>query len=235
MEEDEQWQEFSDTLWRFQYTKKRCSPDDEEKLTKKDLEGNPNRAPKTLRQVLYEETQGITDFAVKVYMFAQERAIDSGQEVVTAGIIRSAAKDKLRIPREVLQALKTKDKRLLEQYEDLYHEAFKGYLHEQGSSVNVHGKIGSSPEIQELLERAEATADAQENAEQIALPPSNGSSPSSTKGRPCNKTSAKKRSKKVPASQRGELPRIVDALAAKDSNLAYDSLNQAGYIDSTGD
>jgi hypothetical protein len=140
MKEDEQWQEFSETLWRFQYTKKSCSPNDEEKLTKKDLERNPKRVPKTLRQVLYEETQGITDFAAKVYMFAQERAIDSGKEVLTAGIIRSAAKDKLRIPRDVLQALKTKDKRVLEQYEDLYHEAFKSYLHEQGGSVDVNGK-----------------------------------------------------------------------------------------------
>lgn len=235
MEEDEQWQEFSDTLWRFQYTKKRCSPDDKEKLTKKDLEREPNRKPKTLRQVLYEETQGITDFAVKVYMFAQERAIDSGREVVTAGIIRSVAKDKLRIPQEVLQALKTNDKRVLEQYEDLYHEAFKNYLHQQEGNVDVNGKIGSSPDVQEILEATEANTEAQDNIEQATSPPSDENLPPSTNGESSRKPSARKRSKRVPAAQKGELPKIIDSLVNKDNSSAYEALRQAGYIDSAGD
>src|SRR2546421_3633152 len=116
MANDDQWTLFAESLWRFQYTKKKCNPKDK-------AYRNQKNSP-SLMDVLYDETQGITDFAVKVYMFAQERAIDSGQEVVTGAIIRSVAKDKLGMPREVLHALKTKDKRVLEQYEDLYSKRF---------------------------------------------------------------------------------------------------------------
>ena len=69
---------------------------------------------------LYDESQGITDFAVKLYLFAQERAIESGKEEVTAAVIRSAAKDKLRLPKPVLDALRRGDYRVLEFYEDVY-------------------------------------------------------------------------------------------------------------------
>ena len=101
MAQDDQWQLFVESLWRFQYTRKKCTLDQDQSLS----------------SVLYEETQGITDFAIKVYMFAQERAIDSKKEAVTASIIRSSAKDYLRIPRAVLIALKNGDKQALVQYE----------------------------------------------------------------------------------------------------------------------
>jgi hypothetical protein len=90
MEEDEQWLLFVESLWRFQYTRKRRT-----------LKDDPS-----LSGVLYDESQGITDFAVKLYLFAQERAIESGKEEVTGAIIRSAAKDKLRLPQGVLDALR---------------------------------------------------------------------------------------------------------------------------------
>jgi len=77
MANDSQWQLFTESLWRYQYTKKKCP------LTKE------------LSDVLYEETQGITDFAIKVYMFSQARAIESSQENITSSVIRSAAKDNL--------------------------------------------------------------------------------------------------------------------------------------------
>jgi hypothetical protein len=64
-----------------------------------------------LAHVLYEETQGITDFAVKVYMLAQIRAITTARkpsdEVITADIIRSVARDSLKQAQRVLQALRS--------------------------------------------------------------------------------------------------------------------------------
>ncbi|MGH9841724.1 MAG: hypothetical protein ACREEM_23470 [Blastocatellia bacterium] len=74
----------------------------------------------TEQAMLYDEAQGITDFAVKLYLFAQERAIESGKEEVTAAVIRSAARDKLRLPKPVLDALRRGDQRVLELYEDVY-------------------------------------------------------------------------------------------------------------------
>ncbi len=102
MEKDEQWDLFVKTMWKYQYTKH------EIKLTQK------------LKDALYEESQGITDFAVKIFGFAQKRAIQSKLEKITVGIIRSAAKDYLNIPRNVLNAMKTGDMRVLQQFEDVY-------------------------------------------------------------------------------------------------------------------
>jgi AAA domain-containing protein len=104
MAQDDQWQLFTESLWRFQYTRKRRGL---------------NEYP-ALGAALYDETQGITDFAVKLYMFAQQRAIESGKEEITAAVIRSAARDKLRLPKPVLDALRVGDKRVLERFEDVY-------------------------------------------------------------------------------------------------------------------
>lgn len=219
MEKDEQWELFVESLWRFQYTKKSCAPTDQ---IDSSLEGS-----QSLSDVLYEETQGITDFAVKVYMFAQERAIDSRKEVVTAPIIRSAAKDKLRIPREVLQALKTKDKRVLEQYEDLYYEAFKSYLYQQSETVKVTGKVNSAPEIKVLLEQPSSTADIQADpivSEKVnEVPRENRDSSKST-----HKSNHKKPPTAVPA--KGELPEIVAKVKAEGRMTVYEGLKHQGHI-----
>lgn len=91
MKEDETWQTFVKSLWRYQYIQT-ASP-----LTPE------------LSHTLYYECQGITDFAAKLYMLAQVRAISTGRERITASIIKSVAKDCLRTARKVLDALKETD------------------------------------------------------------------------------------------------------------------------------
>lgn len=141
MENDKQWAHFVESLWRYQYVRKDCKS------------GDRVRGGLTLSDVLYEETQGIVDFAIKVFMFAQERAMHTGTERITAGLIRKVAKDKLKIPRLVLKALKTKDMRILERFEDLYPSAMKDYLAEQTEAPQLSGKIASSPEVMALLKK----------------------------------------------------------------------------------
>jgi hypothetical protein len=212
MEKDEQWELFVESLWRFQYTNKRCKSTDAVNKSSTDST--------TLGAVLYEETQGITDFAVKVYMFAQERAIDSGKETITASIIRSAAKDKLRIPRAVLQALKTKDNRVLGQYEDLYYKAFKSYLYQQPEDVKVTGKVNAAPEIEVLLETplnvATEQTDLLSSKDQHKA---NASSNSSLR----NSISEKKKSKCRPTSTKGQLPKIVTEIKGDSEITAYEA------------
>ncbi len=106
MKEDETWQTFVKSLWRYQYVRHPCP------LTPK------------LSHTLYYECQGITDFAVKLYLLAQVRAIVTGQEKITESIIKSVAHDCLRTARSVLNALKetneNKRRQLLSQCEDVY-------------------------------------------------------------------------------------------------------------------
>lgn len=140
MENDAQWCHFVESLWRYQYVRKDSSPDDKAK------NGD------TLSKVLYDETQGIIDFAVKVFMFAQERAIETGREKIDAGLIQKVAKDKLKIPRQILQALKGKNMGLLEKFEDVYPTAMKDYLSAQSVEPQVSGKVKSAADVNALLE-----------------------------------------------------------------------------------
>lgn len=102
MEKDDQWDLFVEALWKCQYLKTKTPLDQK------------------LKDALYDESQGITDFAVKIYGFAQRRAMDTDSEKITVSIIRSVAKDHLNIPRAVLNALKSGDTKVLQEFEDVY-------------------------------------------------------------------------------------------------------------------
>lgn len=99
------WQLLLESLWTYQYVKEPCP------LTKE------------LSDTLYEETQGITDFACKVYMLAQVRAIVTARtpqdEVITPDIIRSVARDSLRQAQLVLTALRRGDYEYLSTVPDI--------------------------------------------------------------------------------------------------------------------
>ena len=101
MEPGPHWEFFLEALWGYQYTKK---------ITPLNRE---------LSAALYEESQGITDFAVKLYLLAQCRAIRTKKEEVTEAIIRSVAKDSLNMAAPFLKALKTKDFSALPNFDDI--------------------------------------------------------------------------------------------------------------------
>ncbi len=197
MARDEQWRLFVESLWRLQYTQQVCR-----------LEDDPS-----LADVLYDETQGITDLAVKAYMFAQERAIDSGREKITASVIRSAARDKLGIPRSVLDALKTNDRRVLEQYEDVYPSQIKQRLSVAPQAPDAVGLITTDVIYKSQADTPPAALpDLEQDARQ----------------------EPRHSADQIPGSQAnkalGELPKIVADLSERDDFAAYDTLRLAGYI-----
>lgn len=214
MSNDEQWKLLLESLWRFQYTKKRCS------LTPE------------LSDALYEETQGITDFAVKTYMFAQERAIDSEKEKITPAIIRSVAKDKLGLPREVINALKLGDRRILEKFEDVYPAALKNYLAELPEDSQVIGKIQSAPDINAtVIQFFKPSPEQQANTLQLeGSTPNDGVSQSNVVSVPETQNKSRPKPSKKISTPKGELPKIVAAVESNDGLAAYEALKQAGYI-----
>lgn len=101
LQEDSIWDLLLKSLWGYQYTH--------------------HEVPLTpeLSHALYDETQGIADLAVKVYMLAQIRAMTTGKERLTEGLIRSVAADSLQLVRPMLNALRAGDKRALLNFEDI--------------------------------------------------------------------------------------------------------------------
>ncbi len=236
MAKDEQWELFVRALFRAQYTRKSFNPDDLEQLSKKDQAKQPGYIPQRLSDVLYEETQGITDLAVKVYMFAQERAIDTGKEIVTAKIIRSVAKDKFGMLRDVLLALKYGDKQSLARWDDVYPTALKDYLvllpQEAKEDLQVEGKASSSPEIEASLNEVRTTKTSKKKSTQLEQsPPKDLPASHSDKAKAIHKPGNSKAGKKA----KGVLPSIIAQLEIKSDQAAYEALRQAGYIRSSNE
>ncbi len=110
---DEDWQLLVEALWTYQYVQHPC------KLTEE------------LSDALYYECQGITHFAIILFMLAQVRAITTGVEKITVGIIKSVAKDCLRTARKILNALKSGNLEDLKNCEDVLAIDIEKFLNEE--------------------------------------------------------------------------------------------------------
>lgn len=102
------WDDFVDALWKYQYTHVSCSLNDE------------------LKHTLYEESQGIVDIAVKLYLLAQMRTILAANEekkgedeIITSDVIRTVARKSLAFVWPFLEALRNNDQEKLKDIGDL--------------------------------------------------------------------------------------------------------------------
>ncbi len=90
-----EWRTFMEAMWIYQYTR------------------TPVPMSEELLDTLFEMSQGIPDFAVKLYFLAQDRliAMNNGKsaERISSNVIRSVAKDYMGPAVEVLDALRRKD------------------------------------------------------------------------------------------------------------------------------
>jgi len=101
MKNDFHWELLIEGMWQYQWTQH------EVPLTNE------------LRDVLYEESQGIVDIAIKLYAMAQMRAIATGKEKITPRLIQQVAKDSLKLVRPMLLALKSGNINEIMKYEDI--------------------------------------------------------------------------------------------------------------------
>ena len=102
---DEEWATFVRSLFKFQWTTQTTTLTEE------------------LSMALWEQSQGIIDIALKLFVLSQMRAIRLGlrgkPEVITTGLIATVAKESLKLVQPMLDALRRKDWKALESYEDL--------------------------------------------------------------------------------------------------------------------
>lgn len=102
---DDEWRTFVRHLFKFQWTAQRTEPSSD------------------IVETLWDESQGIIDIAIKLFVLSQMRAIRLGQrgkpEIVTVPLIETVAKENLKLVRPMLDALRRKDWKALEKYEDL--------------------------------------------------------------------------------------------------------------------
>lgn len=127
MDNDEPWNYFVEEMWELQWTKHECKLNDD------------------IRCVLYEESQGIPDIAIKLYMNAQWEAILSGSETITPASVKDVAKKCLKLLRPMLKAVRTGDPAKLAKYEDLKPDwlTLDDYLREYQENIIIEGNLTS--------------------------------------------------------------------------------------------
>lgn len=124
---DETWDYFIEGLWKYQWT------------------NVPISFTPQLNKVLYDESQGIIDIAVKLYMLAQWRVIGLEDERITPRIIRESAKESLRLAKPILDALRTKDTDKLSQVNDVYphFSNLNEYFNRATERINLDGTLNT--------------------------------------------------------------------------------------------
>lgn len=123
---DEIWDFFLENLWTYQWTQKNVPLTD------------------ALNQALYEESQGIPDIAVKLYMIAQWQAIGES-ETITPALIRSVAKESLKLAQPVLNALKRRDFEALKDINDILPpiHTLDNYFHKAKERIAIEGTLNT--------------------------------------------------------------------------------------------
>ncbi|PWB84478.1 MAG: ATP-binding protein [Methylocystaceae bacterium] len=106
MPNDASWDHFVARMWRYQWTR------------------DPTPLTDELREVLYEESQGVVDIVVKLFMLAQLHAIQLGvlrgrAERLEAGLLRHVARENFRLIAPMIDALKRNDVLRLSTFGDL--------------------------------------------------------------------------------------------------------------------
>lgn len=198
---DKTWDNFVNSLWRYQFTRKKCS-----------LEDHPE-----LSRVLYDECQGITDLAIKAYMFAQERAIETGKETITKGIIRSAAKDKFQIIRPAIEAFRKNDKTAIKKFEDAYPTFLEKYFYSEDSRQDKNPQPSPPPKPEIIGVVA--------SEPEVALMVKKSNSRRETSG-----SSYKKRGQRSKKPVGGTLPGITGDGSENPGKTVYETLNDSGHI-----
>lgn len=116
---DSSWELFISGLWKYQWVQ------------------NPVELTDELSTVLYDETQGIPDITVKLFMMTQVKAISSGKEMITRSLIRKVAKDQLTLIRPMLDALRSGRTSQLLDYQDIIMPDVTEFINKEQPQIQV--------------------------------------------------------------------------------------------------
>ena len=109
------WNDFITRMWAFQWTREQTPISNE------------------IRTVLYEESQGIVDVVIILFMLAQMHSIQLGSltqrpELLDTKLLKYVARENFRIIAPMIEAMKKNDLRAIARYDDL--QQFHDYVHQ---------------------------------------------------------------------------------------------------------
>ena len=122
---DDYWEYFLAEVWKYQYT---------------NIETVLN--PKLIRTI-YEQSAGIVDIAVKLYMLSQSQIIGTGNELITPKLIEDVARESLSGARPLLEALRRGDTEVLKKIDDMFlpQNVLHKYLNSAERRIALSGSL----------------------------------------------------------------------------------------------
>lgn len=133
MNQDEAWEILIDGMWDYQWVKK------------------PAPLTEEIEDIFYEESQGITDIAIKLYVMAQIRAIATGKEEITPNLIKYVAKENLKLVRPMLDALRTNNVNKIIEFGDICSFNVDEFMNGQLNQINLNVKIREAQKLKKKI------------------------------------------------------------------------------------
>ena len=121
-EDDAVWDMLVDAAWSYQWVQK------------------PAPLTPEIRNVLYEHTQGITDFLAKLMILGQRYAIQANIETLTPETFTHVANTKMKLLKPALTILKNRDMAAMKQFEDLLplDEQLEAMMSHQAPQISIN-------------------------------------------------------------------------------------------------
>lgn len=110
MQPGPQWDRFVKLIWKYQWLRKAEPLNDD------------------LRDTFYDLSQGVIDVAVKLFALAQHRAIVTGFERISSGLLRQVYEDEFQPVHAMLKALRDGDRAAIARYGDLHMPPVSGQV-----------------------------------------------------------------------------------------------------------
>lgn len=150
MENNDEFKLLLERLWEYQWLRQ-----------KSELTGE-------MIEVFYEETQGITDLIVKLFINVQEEAILSGKEIITVTLVRKVAKQCFRALKQMLEAIKSKNPYKIAKFEDIQRLEIKHEVADttirQPVKIETHtDETGDRSEVSNTIEPTQNNKRAKKN------------------------------------------------------------------------
>ncbi|WP_158541004.1 ATP-binding protein [Sporosarcina sp. BI001-red] len=185
MEYDNEFKFLLESIWRYQWTSKQVGLTEE------------------IMKVIYYETQGISDLVVKLFVYSQQKAISTKKEMISASLIQSVAKEKFKLMKEMVDAIRSGNPYKMSAYEDI-------------KRIEKSNKADRSPEIEikvlnKIREKEVKTNQNQNQMEKIVVPVQN-------------------RQNRIVVYDENDIRRIM-AEGIKDEKTVYEILNDNDLIE----
>lgn len=121
-----EWKEFIENLWDVQYTR------------------NYSDLTADIKKAMYDNTIGIPDFVVKLFMHVQSKTIvKGGDEKMTASLIREIAGKSLRLVQPIFQRILSGNSEAYAELDDVQPDwvPLNGYIKEAEHRLNIYGNL----------------------------------------------------------------------------------------------